>query len=832
MATNPSHPNPNSTDYGQQSSVKEKEKVTVGGFEIREEIGRGSFATVFLGLSDTTGARVAVKTVSRDKLNRKLAENLESEIRIMQEVRHQNIVRLLDIVKTDKHIHLIMAFCALGDLSQFIKKKGCIVPYGDPPNTQANPTLLASPWGGINEAIVRHFLAQLAAALETLRSLSLIHRDLKPQNLLLDPPPASAPPLTIASPYMNAPAFTVPALPILKLADFGFARALPQQSLASTLCGSPLYMAPEILRGDRYDAKVDLWSLGTILYEMMTGRPPYKAQNHIDLLRKIDKGEGWIKFPGDEDQPDRRKSILVGQPPPPAAPISSSLGRRVVANFPAASLGASPKFPSVGQPGMIGVRPISDDLKDLTRRLLKRNPMERMSFEEFFMHTAVVTGASNIDVGGGGRKLVDVETVPMSQQPQLQVSSTLTFSSSSATIHSQVPQTIQPSNTLATPTPTPPNMEIVAPKSTGTATGTAASNTTPKLGHREQSASPVNPLLPDPSSTPFPPMAKQTPFSSTPSTPSSKPANVYHYMPPPTSTQPPFTSSSPKDDIFGDLEPPFAGYDLDPQKVFGDLLVAAPLLSTQQQKHQHSSSPQKAPVGKSGLNIGKTVAEEDGSSSISSLGSLELSEEMEQELKGKKAAAVASKAKAAAAAAFASASAGTAAIASSSKKVSASTSKQQKRHDSNNSNTSPTRGLKSSFEDFEIIESDSSRPADVNWLDATGGISEAMQTHARAPISIQNQNNNHYQNHQHQQQQPHAGPFSKLTSIASGVSASPPASPFSKRVGGESLKGSRSFDRGIPVSSANAGTPANTTTAIVGSAGSGGTGGGFHEYGT
>ncbi|KAI8836954.1 kinase-like domain-containing protein, partial [Chytriomyces cf. hyalinus JEL632] len=298
----------------------------VGAFRINEEIGRGSFATVYVGRREGSEERVAIKSVARSKLNRKLAENLESEIRIMKDMNHPNIVTLVEIVKTETHIHLVMEFCRLGDLSAYIKKKGAVAAYGLPPVQTSSD--LASPWGGINEAVVRHFLAMLASALETLRSLSLIHRDLKPQNLLLDPPPDGSPPVTIQSPYLNGPPITIPALPILKLADFGFARALPQQSLASTLCGSPLYMAPEILRGDRYDAKVDLWSLGTILYEMITGRPPYKAQNHIDLLRKIDKGEGFVKFPGEEDSPD--------------------------------------------------------DLKDLTRRLLKRNPVERMSFEEFF----------------------------------------------------------------------------------------------------------------------------------------------------------------------------------------------------------------------------------------------------------------------------------------------------------------------------------------------------------------------------------------------------------------------------------------------------------------
>ena len=86
-------------------------------------------------------------------------------------------------------------------------------------------------------------------------------RDLKPQNMLLSEATPRA---------------------VLKIADFGFARALtPEQGLAETLCGSPLYMAPEILQFQRYDAKADLWSLGAILFEMVAGRPPYGGANHI-----------------------------------------------------------------------------------------------------------------------------------------------------------------------------------------------------------------------------------------------------------------------------------------------------------------------------------------------------------------------------------------------------------------------------------------------------------------------------------------------------------------------------------------------------------------------
>ena len=83
----------------------------------------------------------------------------------------------------------------------------------------------------------------------------------------------------------------------LKIADFGFARHLHTAALADTLCGSPLYMAPEILQHQRYDAKADLWSTGTVLFEMLTGRPPFGGANHMDLLRNIQRRA--VRLPSD-----------------------------------------------------------------------------------------------------------------------------------------------------------------------------------------------------------------------------------------------------------------------------------------------------------------------------------------------------------------------------------------------------------------------------------------------------------------------------------------------------------------------------------------------------
>lgn len=289
------------------------------------------------------------------KLNKKLKENLYSEIHILKGLHHPHIVALIDCQETAAHIHLVMEFCQLGDLSYFIKKRDTLSRHEatkDMIEKYPNPVP-----GGLNEVVVRHFLKQLASALEFLRNRNFIHRDVKPQNLLLDPSPlfyAKAKPEAV--PYAAhekslIPMVGIPSLPTLKIADFGFARSLPSTSLAETLCGSPLYMAPEILRYEKYDAKADLWSVGTVLYEMMVGKPPFRASNHVELLRKIERGEDKLKFPED--------ALL------------------------------------------------SDSMKKLIRGLLKRGPVERMSFRDFFNNTVVkdpIPGLVGDDRPMGGSK--------------------------------------------------------------------------------------------------------------------------------------------------------------------------------------------------------------------------------------------------------------------------------------------------------------------------------------------------------------------------------------------------------------------------------------------
>eukprot|EP01116_Phalansterium_solitarium_P022253 TRINITY_DN7280_c0_g1_i1.p1 TRINITY_DN7280_c0_g1~~TRINITY_DN7280_c0_g1_i1.p1 ORF type:complete len:699 (+),score=134.04 TRINITY_DN7280_c0_g1_i1:100-2196(+) len=276
-------------------SVEHARGFTVGRYVCKggreSMLGHGSFANVYRAEDSADGRVVAVKVVDVERLtrgNQKLKHHLASEIQIMKDLAHENIVSLFDVfVMSESYIYMVFEYCNGGDLAKYLQKHR-----------------------RVPEAETQFLIRQLASGLQFLRSKNIIHRDLKPQNLLLHIP--------------------TPGGPIcLKIADFGFARFIDPQSVADTLCGSPLYMAPEILRLQSYSVKSDLWSVGAILFEMLSGAPPFPVKNHVDLLRMIDK-----KF-----------KLTI----PPDLHLSKSC-------------------------------------LDLLQSLLKQDPLQRMSWEEFFMH--------------------------------------------------------------------------------------------------------------------------------------------------------------------------------------------------------------------------------------------------------------------------------------------------------------------------------------------------------------------------------------------------------------------------------------------------------------
>ncbi len=281
----------------------------IAGYELREVLGSGSFSTVYKGLKQTSlndpeahnnnnnDDCVAVKVIARNTTNSKKGmENLEREIGILYQLKHTNIVSLIKFQKSKNNYYLFFEYCRGGDLKNLVHSRKS---------------------GRLTERFTRRLMKDLASALKFLWHRQLIHRDIKPQNLLLsdflpmeelkDNPPKESSPV-----YVN----NHPSLLnvgdnsnfCLKIADFGFARHLQSKSLAETLCGSPLYMAPEVLKQQRYDQKADLWSVGSVLFEMITGTTPFEGQNHMDLIRRMNHNS--VRLPKNLNVSTECKTLL------------------------------------------------------------------------------------------------------------------------------------------------------------------------------------------------------------------------------------------------------------------------------------------------------------------------------------------------------------------------------------------------------------------------------------------------------------------------------------------------------------------------------------------
>jgi len=272
---------------------------SVGEFEYnaKDLIGHGAFAVVFKGRNKKTPAMtVAIKSITKKNIS-KSHNLLGKEIKILKElseVHHENIVGLLDCQETQHHVFLVMEYCNGGDLADYLSVKGTL-----------------------SEDTIRNFLKQLAGAMRALQLKGIVHRDLKPQNILLSHAGRAHPqPNDIR----------------LKIADFGFARFLQDGVMAATLCGSPMYMAPEVIMSLQYDAKADLWSLGTIVFQCLTGRAPFTAQTPQALKMFYERNHNL-----------------------------------------------SPKIPAGTSP----------ELTVLLQGLLRRNARERIEFDDFFNHAFI-----------------------------------------------------------------------------------------------------------------------------------------------------------------------------------------------------------------------------------------------------------------------------------------------------------------------------------------------------------------------------------------------------------------------------------------------------------
>ncbi|EMS48892.1 CBL-interacting protein kinase 10 [Triticum urartu] len=232
--------------------AEKKGNILMERYEMGRLLGQGSFAKVYYGRNLKTSQSVAIKVIDKEKIFKcGLMDQVRREISVMKLVKHPNIVQLYEVMATKTKIFFVLEYVKGGELFNKVQR------------------------GRLKEDVARKYFQQLNSAVDFCHSRGVYHRDLKPENLLLDE-------------NRN-----------LKISDFGLsalAECKRQDGLLHTTCGTPAYVAPELISKKGYDgAKADIWACGVILYVLLAGYLPFQDKNLMDMYKKIYKAE--LKWP-------------------------------------------------------------------------------------------------------------------------------------------------------------------------------------------------------------------------------------------------------------------------------------------------------------------------------------------------------------------------------------------------------------------------------------------------------------------------------------------------------------------------------------------------------
>jgi len=279
--------------------------VALNEFEVLDidagrSLGKGSFGVVRRIRRKGTDDVYALKTMQKiEVIQGDLIDQVEREIQVQRELKHENVLRLYKHFEDADTVYLLLEYCAKGELYQLLRtRRG----------------------RRFTEADAQHYFVQVTRGLQYLHGRKIMHRDLKPENLLVD------------HDY------------VLKIADFGW--CADSSVKRTTFCGTPDYLAPEMLESQGHDHRLDIWSLGVLLYEMVVGRPPFQSTNQALLVSKI--------------------------------------------------LAAELRYPPF----------VPQGVKDLVGRLLQKDPEERLPLDRVLRHSWVVAGSANTSVALTSCKLL------------------------------------------------------------------------------------------------------------------------------------------------------------------------------------------------------------------------------------------------------------------------------------------------------------------------------------------------------------------------------------------------------------------------------------------
>eukprot|EP00755_Sulcionema_specki_P025379 Sspe_Gene.83185::Locus_54568_Transcript_1_1_Confidence_1.000_Length_851::g.83185::m.83185 len=250
---------------------------TVGTYKLGALLGKGSFGEVRKGLCTVTGEEFAVKCIDKESLalHEHGKDQLYREIAIMNNLRYQHVVELIDVLESSTHIYLVIELVEDGELSRLIK-----------PNV------------GMPEDEARKIFQQLICAVNYLHRNGVAHRDLKPDNLLMTKDGT------------------------LKVSDFGLSNLQPtsegkvlEKLKLQAVCGTPNFVAPEVLLKNGYNGfAADIWSCGVLLYNTLFGSLPFTAGTVSELLRRIIDGRFQVKGEASREAKDLLRKILVVDP--------------------------------------------------------------------------------------------------------------------------------------------------------------------------------------------------------------------------------------------------------------------------------------------------------------------------------------------------------------------------------------------------------------------------------------------------------------------------------------------------------------------------------------
>ncbi|CAG8575591.1 136_t:CDS:2 [Ambispora gerdemannii] len=236
----------------QQSSYISKPTFGLNDFVLLETLGTGTFGRVFLTKFKHTENYYAMKVLKKVEVVRlKQVEHINSEKQILAQVHHPFIVNLFCTFQDDRNLYMLLEYVIGGELFSHLRKAG-----------------------RFSNDVTRFYAAEIILAIEYLHSKDIIYRDLKPENLLLD------------------------SRGHVKITDFGFAKIVEDRTW--TLCGTPEYLAPEIIQSKGHGKAVDWWALGILIFEMLAGYPPFFDDNPFGIYEKILAGK--IQFPSHFDQ--------------------------------------------------------------------------------------------------------------------------------------------------------------------------------------------------------------------------------------------------------------------------------------------------------------------------------------------------------------------------------------------------------------------------------------------------------------------------------------------------------------------------------------------------